>query len=190
MKTCIIMGNGPSLNQMFPHGLAENTPTFGVNYCPFQPTYYVCVDHDILVSHHEKIYEWVAGAKTAYLAEKEAGSSNLYDLPNVELITHDRDAFHLEHYFSGLTVVYVALKIAYYLGFEEVHLWGVDHNKEWDHYREDYPRGDVDRRLWRMSEMEYHYSLAQRVYNKAGRVIVNHSHPSKLDAIFPRVGKE
>ena len=189
MKRAVIMGNGPSLNKM-PPGAIHTMTTFGANYCKFQPDIYVCVDHMLLTKFHTKIYPLAKQAKTVYLAQKELGSSNLYDLPNVELVTHDREAFQLERYFTGLTVVYVALKIAYYLGFEEIHLWGVDHNKEWDHYKDDYPRGDIDRREWRMAEMEYHYQLAANVYNKAGRRIVNHSRPSKLDAIFPRAGKE
>jgi len=185
MKKCIIMGNSPSLNELSPAVFAS-MPSFGVNYCPHRCTYYVCVDHEILTRHHARIYQTARQAKIAYLAQKELGSSNLYELPNVKLVTHDREAFFTEHYFSGLTVVYVALKMAYYAGFEEVHLFGVDHSADWKHYRADYPPGDVDRRAWRMAEMEYHYALAAKVYNKAGRVIVNHSHPSKLDAIFKR----
>lgn len=189
MKKCIIMGNGPSLNEMPPDQFIS-MPSWGVNYCPHRCAYYVCVDHAILTRHHEKVYLLAKQAKFAYLAQKEYGSSSLYDLPNVRLVGKDVGKFHEEHYFSGLTVVYVALKMAYYAGFEEVHLWGVDHSPDWKHYRDDYPQGDVDRRAWRMAEMEYHYALAQKVYNNAGRVIINHSHPSKLDAIFQRVGKE
>ncbi|MCZ2122249.1 MAG: hypothetical protein LC108_08305, partial [Anaerolineales bacterium] len=83
-------------------------------------------------------------------------------------------------------VTYVCLKLAYYMGFETVHLYGVDHSPDWSHYRADYPRGDMLRRRARMAEMEYHYRLAQKVYNQAGKRIINHSHPSKLDAIFER----
>ena len=185
MEKCIIAGNGESFNDMPVH-LLEDMPAFGVNYCGFQPTYYVCVDHEVLTIHHRKIYSLAKNAEVAYLAKKNAGSSDLYELPNVELVTHDRDAFFGEHYFSGLTVVYVALKLAYYAGFDEVHLWGVDHSPEWSHYCEGYPVGDVGGRARRMEEMEYHYQLAANVYNQDGRAIINHSHPSKLDAIFQR----
>jgi len=110
----------------------------------------------------------------------------LYELPQVRLLTKDTKAFKAERFFSGMTVVYVALKMAYYLGFETVHLWGVDHSLEWAHYRDNYPAGDVIRRGGLMAEMEYHYSLAAKVYNQAGRRIINHSYPSNLDAIFER----
>ncbi len=185
----LIMGNGPSLNDM-PLDLLLTMDSFGANYCPHQPMYYVCVDHNILTDHSEEVYELAAGAKIAFLAAKEAGTSRLYDLPNVQLIAKDTDAFKQERFFSGLTCTYVALKMAYYMGFEEVHLWGVDHSADWAHYREDYPRGDIDRRLERMEGMFQHYRLAAFVYNQAGRRIINHSHPSKLDSIFQRGGKE
>lgn len=185
MKTCVIMGNGPSLNDM-PKDILQNTDSFGVNYCPYSPTYYVCIDHDILINHPEKILKLATEAKTAFLAAKEYGTSELYDLANLFLIEKDTSHFKNEHFFSGLTVVYVALKCAFYLGYERIHLWGVDHSPEWDHYKDDYPRGDIEHRAARMQEMEYHYRLAQRVYTVNGRRIVNHSRHSKLDAIFPR----
>lgn len=185
MKTCLIVGNGPSYNDM-PRELLLKHDSFGVNYAPFQPTYFVCIDTDILTNSWRKIYDLAAGAKIAYLSLKHEGSSPLYDLPNVQMVTHDKGAFAGEKYFSGLTVTYVALKMAFYLGYERVDLWGVDHSADWKHYREDYPPGDVDRRQWRMEMMEYHYALAQRVYTLAGRRIINYSHPSKLDAIFQR----
>lgn len=185
MKKCLILGNGESLNEL-PRGVLASLPSFGVNYAKYQPTFYVCVDHDVLTKQWRNVYSLAKHAEVAYLAQKELGSSKLYDLPNVELVTHDRDAFHLEHYFSGLTVVYVALKIAYYAGFDEVHLYGVDHSPDWKHFRPDYPAGDVVNRERRMEEMVYHYQLAANVYNKAGKAIINHSRPSKLDAIFQR----
>ena len=185
MKTCVIMGNGPSLLEM-PKSAIEQYDTFGVNYCPYSPTYYVCIDHDLLVNHHAEVYSLAAAAKIAFLADKEKGTSPLYDLPDVWLVAKDKEYFAAEHFFSGFTVVYVALKMAFYLGYERVHLWGVDHSPEWNHWREDYPKGDQAHRLQRMQEMEYHYRLAQRVYAVNGRRIVNHSHHSRLDAIFSR----
>lgn len=182
---CVIMGNGASLNDM-PQELLLQMDSFGVNYAKHQPTYYVCVDTEILTQHWQRIYSVASAARNVFFSLKHDGSSMLYELPNVVLVTHDRETFIGEHYFTGLTVTYVALKCAYHMGYEEVHLWGVDHSPEWKHYKDDYLPGDIDRRAWRMAEMEYHYQLAQKVYNAAGRRIINHSLPSKLDAIFER----
>jgi hypothetical protein len=38
-----------------------------------------------------------------------------------------------------------------------------------------------------MAVMEWHYQLAANIYARAGREIINHSNPSRLDAIFRRV---
>ena len=185
MTKCIITGNGPSLNEI-PRGVLDQYPTFGVNYCNYQPDFFLCVDHDLLINHNQEIYNHAKGAVACYLAGKEQGTSDLYKLPNVNLVWKDESKFKREIYFSGLTVVYVALKVAYYMGFEEVHLWGVDHSADWAHYKDEYPRGDVAGRAARMAGMEYHYRLAAEVYSQERRRIINHSRPSKLDAIFER----
>lgn len=185
LKECLILGNGKSLLE-FPESMLNTYPSFGVNYCLYQPNFYVCIDHDILINHWDKIYEYAKNADFAFLPEKEKGTSPLYDLDNVCLVTNDRRTFKEERFFSGMTVTYVCLKLAYYMGFETVHLYGVDFSKEWEHYRGDYPPPTNPARESLMAEMYYHYSLAAKVYNSAGRRIINHSHPSKLDAIFER----
>lgn len=185
MKQCVIMGNGLSLNDM-PQELLLQMDSFGVNYAKYQPTYYVCVDTDILTRFWTEIYPRAAGAKKCFLSEKHRGSSPLYTLPDVELVTNDTGAFVGEKYFSGLTVAYVCLKIAFYMNFDVVNLWGIDHDKNWSHFRPDYPPGAIDRRQWRMDNMIWHYQHAMNVYKKAGKRIVNFSHPSELDSIFER----
>lgn len=185
MKKCIIMGNGPSLNDM-PEDLLLKYDSFGVNYAKHQPTYYVCVDTDILLNHWIELYPRAAGAKKCFLSERHRGSSPLYTMPGVELVTHDKGAFLGEHFFTGLTVVYVALKCAFYMGYDRVDLWGVDHSPAWDHYRADYPPPTNPARESLMEVMFWHYKLAAKVYSDAGRRIINHSYKSKLDEIFER----
>lgn len=184
-KTCFIIGNGVSFNRA-PLNLLETEPTFGMNYAGFQPKYYICVDTDVLIDNADKISNLVRGADMAFLSKYHAGANALYTGDNVILVDKDKRAFREERFMSGFTAAYVALKCAYYMGFEEVHLYGIDHSPTWAHYRDDYPAGDVDHRAERMSVMEWHYKLAAKVYNSDGRRIVNHSNPSNLDAIFER----
>ena len=185
LKECLIFGNGKSLLDV-PEFMLNTYPSFGVNYCPHQPNFYVCVDNDILTNHWYEVYDFVQNADFAFLPEKNRGSSPLYDFPNVCTVKKDIRHFKEERFFSGMTVTYVCLKLAYYLGFETVHLYGVDHSPTWDHYRKDYPPPTNPDRESLMAEMEYHYALAAKVYNHAGRRIINHSLPSNLDAIFER----
>lgn len=184
MKTCFIIGNGPSYNNI-PAGLLESAITFGMNYCGFQPTYYVCVDTDILTNHADEIRPLVAGAKIAYLSGLHVGVDSFYNYDNVQLVERDRRSFRAEQFLSGMTSAYVALKMAYYLGFDEVHLYGIDHSPAWEHYRDDYRIGKKTN-AQHMEVMETHYQLAQNIYTHAGRAIINHSNPSKLDTIFRR----
>lgn len=182
MKTCFIIGNGPSaLN--FP--AVPGVPLFGMNYTPIYADYYVCIDSDVLMDHWQEIYQHAERAKIAYLSAFHAGSSELYNLPNVQLVDKDTQAFKAERFMSGFTAAYVALKMAYYLGFEEVHLWGVDHDENWTHYKPDYPGGGGTT-PHRMEVMREHFTIAAWVYARAGRKIINHSNPSKLDGIFER----
>lgn len=187
MKTCLIVGNGLSFNDM-PKGVLESAPTFGMNYCGFQPTYYVCVDSDVLEKHFDEIRPFVDGAKIAYISGL-VDISKYYvgrdTVPFVQLVAKDLQSFKAEQYMSGFTSAYVALKCAYYLGYNDVHLWGIDHSLDWTHYIADYPAGAKDRAR-RMAVMEFHYQLAASVYARAGRTIINHSAPSKLDKIFRR----
>jgi hypothetical protein len=158
-----------------------------MNFAKMQPTYYVCIDSHILMEHREDIYNLVRRAEIAYLSAKHAGNSFLYtDNENVQLVDKDTAAFKAEVFMSGLTATYVALKMAYYAGFQRVDLWGVDHSAFWPHYREDYHPDTTIPNAERMKMMEWHYQLAMMVYARAGRRIINHSDPSRLDMIFRR----
>ncbi len=186
MKPCIILGNGPSFNEM-PRGLEDTMPTWGMNYCGLNPTYYVCIDRDVLTNHAEEIRPLVAGARIAYLSGlvDNFESIGIYNYPYVRLVYKDEESFKDEEFMSGFTSTYVALKMAYYAGFDEIHLWGVDMDPSWSHYRQDYHQGGVTN-AQRRAVMLTHYQLAANIYARAGRKIVNHSRPSKLDAIFRR----
>lgn len=182
MRSAIICGNGPSALNL---PALPDVPLFGMNFSPIHPDYYICIDTAVLKYHWQEIYRLAAGAKIAYLSAYHDGSSELYDLGNVALVAKDVSAFKAERFMSGFTASYVALKQAYYLGFDEVHLWGVDHSPDWQHYRAGYPPPAPDI-VQRMAVMEEHYQLAAEVYARAGRRIINHSAPSRLDMIFER----
>jgi hypothetical protein len=166
--------------------------TFGVNYVGLlkQPTYYVCIDSTILTQHADVIYDTAKNAKKAFLNHMYEdcvldNTAKLYALPNYVPVDNDRDAFKDCHFMSGYTAVYVALKMAYYEGYERVYLYGVDHSQEWYHFTDNYPPGIVTTEI-RRDVMWWHYRYANEVYKKAGRVIYNCSELSPLDKIFER----
>ena len=184
MRECLILGNGPSVVNA-----PTDLPSFGCNFAPRQPTYYVCIDTHVLTEHVDDIYPLASGAQVTWLSARHEGSSRLYQLPYVRLVSKDTQSFKAEQFMSGLTASYVMLKIAYYEGFQRVHLWGVDHSPAWDHYSVNYHADTKPPIPSRMFVMEQHYMLAAHVYARAGREIINHSNPSRLDMIFGRAEK-
>lgn len=197
-ETAIVLGSGKSLRDI-PITLLEKYPSFGVNFIyllPFQPTYFCSIDKFYLKTHPKKMYLTASKAKLAFLSElmlgfPALGLRELYELENVCLFGEDTIRFPGEYCMSGETVAYVALKIAYVMGFNTVLLAGCDRDKNWEYFSEDYPAEHLDFRSkedWEIKKrgMEYHFKLADDVYKKDGRSIVNLSLPSELDALFAR----
>jgi hypothetical protein len=188
----LVLGNGLSINDM-PQELLEKYESFGANYihlCNVFPTYYVCIDTTVLVDNAPKIIDVASQAKIAFLSSFHDGSENdetkkLYDLGNIMLVHKDEDAFKSERFMSGHTSVYVCLKMAYYMGFRTVLMFGVDHDGGWKHCVEDYPSG-VPTTEEKKLQMRKHFAYANSVYRSSGRKIINFSLRSQLDEIFNR----
>ena len=191
-ETAVVIGNGNSLNDV-PRELLEKYPTFGSNHIyvfNFQPTYYVCVDEVMLIFYPKEIYPTVARAEIAFLNGNLFNYSRwetrkLYDLPNVYKYDERTLKFPNEHWAAGGTVTYVALKMAFGMGFSTILLVGCDRDKEWSHFSDDYP-ADGGRNAYFLRGQEYHLRIAGEVYKEAGRRIVNLSLPSVLDEYYER----
>lgn len=191
-EIAVVIGNGLSLNDV-PGELLEKYPTFGTNHIytfPFQPTYYVCVDEIVLMYYPEKIYNTVARADIAFLNGNLFNFPNwttrdLYNLPNVYRYDEHTLEFPGEIWTAGGTVTYVALKMAFGMGFSTILLVGCDRDKEWSHFSNDYP-ADGGRNAYFLRGQEYHLRIAGEAYKEAGRRVVNLSLPSVLDEYFER----
>ena len=103
--------------------------------------------------------------------------------------------------FQGHTVTYVAMQLAYHMGFSEVGLIGCDHhfktegpsNKtvvsgevDLNHF---HPKYFADGVKWDLPDLlgsEYHYEYANKVFKQDGRKIVNCTEGGKLE-IFERL---
>jgi hypothetical protein len=176
---CMILGSGPSLK----YALLPDLPSFGCNFIgllPYQPTYYVCVDL-LTLAHPDIITPFARSAKIAFLRDFSSCDPKprpLYELPNVFLIKRKTFTLKWERAVTGGTAVYMMLKIAYWMGFDTVYLYGVDHTT--GHFSPDYPQGKKNEfEYW-----EYHYRLAAEEYKRAGKRIINMSPPSVLNSIF------
>jgi hypothetical protein len=206
-RRCFILGNGPSLAQMDLSPLREEI-SFGLNRIyllfdrlSFRPTYY-CATNELVLSQFAgdiralampKFLNWNCRALFA-----DAVGETLFVKDRLGL----RDGFEGDPrcpLSSGGTVTYTALQIAYFMGFAEAILVGVDHsfadqgrpNREVvrgagadaNHFHPGYfPSGT----RWQLPDLlrsERAYALARDAFRaRAGRVL-NASVGSRLEVL-------
>ena len=135
-KRCFIVANGPSLLKTNLE-LLENEYTFGMNRIylnfersSFRPTYHVAVNELILeqwakeitllnmpkfLNWNRRSYYGSLDSRTFFMKSKMTIKDSFqYDLTRPVVF--------------GATVTFVALQLAYYMGFQKVYLIGLDHN--------------------------------------------------------------
>ena len=101
---------------------------------------------------------------------------------------------------QGSTVTYVAMQLAFHMGFKEVALVGCDHSfvakgpayktvladkVDSDHFDPNYFAGGVKWDLPSIAASTFHYDVAKDVFESHGREIVNCTEGGKLE-VFPR----
>ncbi|MCH7867677.1 MAG: DUF115 domain-containing protein [Myxococcales bacterium] len=196
-QRCFILGNGPSLAKMDLRPLAGEW-TFGMNriYLLFEqmgflPSYY-CAANDLVI---DQFAQDIAALSMPKFLNWNGRSH--FD-PNDASLLFLRQALTLSDFFgrdlarpicSGGTVTFLALQVAYYMGFQQVVLIGVDHNfvdkgtpnravtrtaeTDENHFHPDYfPKGS----RWQLPDLlrsEEAYRLAREAYQADGREIVD-----------------
>jgi hypothetical protein len=196
-ERCFIIGNGPSLKKTN-LSLLENEHTFGMNRIyllfeelGFHTTYFVSSNERVIEQFYQdirllpmpKFLNW----QTRALFEPENDSIQFFKL---RLGFKDRFSTDIFRPISGgATVTYVALQIAYFMGFSQVFLIGVDHTFQYkgtpnrfvrqdqevdvNHFSPDYfPKGIP----WQIPDLlhsEIAYHLAKETYEADGRQILD-----------------
>ena len=207
-KRCFIIGNGPSLKQMDLSGLRSEY-TFGMNRIyllfpelGFQTTY--------LVSVNELVLEQCAGEmRSLDLPKFITWRARHWLSEDPKTIFIDTDFTAPEQFspditgrvFEGFTVTFVALQLAFYMGFAETILIGVDHNfttkgipnatvvstgDDPNHFAPGYFGKGFRWQLPDLEGSERAYTLAKEAYSKAGRRVLDATVGGKLE-IFPKV---
>jgi hypothetical protein len=207
-EDCFIIGNGPSLNKTDLSLLADYH-TFGLNkiYMIFEKykfdlSYHVCVNPLVIEQMQEQFDNDIYKCPSflSYIASKEYQYKN--EKVN-KILTNARWSFYdniLEPFSEGFTVTYVAMQIAYYMGFKNVFLVGVDHNfqqsgnaneeqlhkgDDVNHFHPDYFKG----MQWHLADLEGNeasYALAKHQFHAAGKGIYDATVDGKL-TIFPKI---
>jgi len=205
-QSCVLVCNGPSLNRMDLGFLRDRTVIglnkihLGLDRFGFQPRYLVAVN--------ARVVEQAGPAMAALPAVKFIGARAKAHLPEGPDIFHvpvlnppvtfSRDI--CQGVREGGTVTHAALQIAFYMGFAEVAIIGMDHRFIYDgtpheprlmagpdpnHFSPDYFRGQV----WDnpdLARSEASYTVAQQVYEAEGRRIVDAT-PDGACTVFDKV---
>lgn len=206
-QRCFIIGNGPSLNNT-DLSLLEDEITFGMNRfymmfpkLGFTTTYYLSVNNLVIEQCAEdirslpipKFLSW----RSRHLIEPTADMVFLHTTYTGKTFAHDARG----RLWEGATVTYVALQLAYHMGFKQVILIGVDHSftskgkpnttitsqgADPDHFDAQYFGKGFRWQLPDLETSEIAYTMARHAYEIDGREILDATIEGKL-TIFPKV---
>lgn len=207
-KRCFIIGNGPSLKKT-DLSLLNGEQSFGTNriylafdQLNFRPSYYVC-SNELIVEQCARDIEKLSMPK-------------FIGWHNREMINFTSDMTYLwtrcglrswfftdltEGCWEGNTVTMVAIQLAYYMGFGEVVLVGVDHSYNFtgtphapqvsqgddpNHFAPNYFGKGFKWHLPDLEGSELSYRIARHMFSLDGRRIVDATIGGKLE-VFPKV---
>ena len=192
-RKCVIVCNGPSLNETN-WNLLKNVDTIGLNkiFLKFEteawrPNYIVCVNPLVIEQSIEeyrklKIPLFVPRNILPLLHSRE----NTYFLKSFDIPCFSKDISVAV--WQGFTVTYVALQIAYYLGYHEVALIGCDHyfkvqgfasetqmssETDLNHFDPRYFSGTNTWQLPDIEGSEFAYRIARDSFKSENKVIYN-----------------
>lgn len=201
--TCIIIGNGPSLNHTKLEYLDNVESVFGANYAYIHKELeerinYLSIVNYLVAEQGSHDFNLVSNAKVFipfWLMYCINPRNNVYFFNSVGKPEFSKNANENVSWRS--TVTFFQMQIAYHIGYKRVLLVGFDHNyphqpdlkegevidqKDDDHNHFDpaYFRG----KKWQAADvglMEEMYKLAKHAYEEDGREIINCTVGGKLD---------
>jgi hypothetical protein len=213
---CFIIGNGPSLT-MADLDKLKSELTFASNkiYLAFdrtnwRPNYYVVEDDHMIRQNHEHIRQMKGVVKFVnhvwwdhFRHEPETVLYPLEMLDQSEFPRFSANAY--DSVYCGYMVTYVSLQLAFFMGFTEVYLLGVDfdynlppqasgsilHGADHpiDHFTSDYFKPGESLHPPRLDRAERAMICAQKFYEAHGRKIWNATRGGKLE-VFERISLE
>lgn len=206
-QRCFILGNGPSLKHTDISRL-KSEHTFGMNrvYLAFQDwgfstSYYLSVNslvieqcaEDIRALSMPKFLSW----RSRHLIQPTSDTAFLHTTYTGPKFSRDARV----RLWEGATVTYVALQLAFHMGFETAILIGVDHSftskgepnttvvsqgDDPDHFDTNYFGAGFRWQLPDLDTSEQAYHRAHQAYTQAGRQVLDATIGGKL-TVFPKV---
>ena len=210
-ETAVILCNGPSLNKV-DLNLLRGVPTFGLNKIyllfertDFRPDYLVSYIGDVV---RQSVQHYLGLDMPLFLSQEAIRHIPPGTRENVYYMgEHKRFTFSLNPEMEiccGFTVTYVALQMAFFMGFRRVVIVGADHDFGYEGEPDKWTVIDKPRAMhfdptyfdsgesWQTPNLrmiEAHYALARDAYLHMGREIVNATEGGKLE-VFPRARLE
>ena len=225
-ERCIIIGNGPSLNQT-DFSLLTDQNTFGVNgifyaddRLPQPLTYYVVEDTKVFEENTEAILEYGRGCgeiilPTLYKKSVENPEEVTFFRMNGGFYRRDDPNFCRPRFstnaeevlYCGQSVTFINLQLAYWMGFSEVALIGMDfsyslppgtvvrghlYESQEDDPNHFDPRYFGKGKTWKnpyLNRVGANYELAKAMFEADGRKVYNCTVGGKLE-VFDRLDLE
>ena len=206
-ERCFIIGNGPSLRETDLQRV-RGEYTFGLNRIyllfpelGFSTTYFVSMNDLVIEQCAEEI---LALPSPKFLSWRSHRFLRPTEDTNFLFTTYTGPKFACDvsgRLWEGATVTYVALQLAYHMGFEKVILIGVDHNfvTKGDANKTITSQGDDPNHFapnyfgkgfrWQLPDLETSeraYRMAWGAYEAAGRQVLDATIGGKL-TVFPKV---
>lgn len=196
-ERCVIMANGPSLRET-DFSLIKNEVTFGMNriyllfeQMGFTPSYYGASNTIVIDQFPGDICRLPMPAFLNWNSRRwfdPADDDKLFFRVAMKLFdTFSTDITH--PITGGATITYVTLQIAYYLGFEEAIVIGLDHSfaekgtpntvevrtqsADQSHFAPNYFEKGIVWQLPDLRRSELAYALAREAYERDGRRIID-----------------
>jgi len=206
-QRCFIIGNGPSLQRTDLSRL-KNEYTFGLNRIylnfsemGFTTSFFVSINDLVIEQTAEDIVQLEMPKFISWRARRWLRpADNLYFLHT----TYTGKKFAKDargRLWEGATVTYVALQLAYYFGFSQVILIGVDHSfkakgkpnetvvsegDDPDHFHPNYFGKGFRWQLPDLDTSEVGYRMAREAFEADGRQVLDATIGGKL-SVFPKV---
>ena len=201
-EDCFIVGNGPSLNKTDLTKLSDYH-VFGLNKIhmifekqKFDLSYHVTVNKHVIEQIDEQLNSNAFDCPSFISYAESINKTYKSDLVH-KVLSNGIWSFYksiLDPICEGYTVTYVAMQIAFYMGFKNVYLVGVDHNfqqtgkpnekqkmteDDSNHFHPDYFKGHN----WQLADLEgseASYALAKHQFHMDGRNIIDATVGGKL----------
>lgn len=208
-QKCVILCNGPSLLKVdFDVLQSSGVFTFGLNKInlifkkvDFRPSAIVAVNSLVL----EQNIDFFNTTSIPLFVDSHGARCGIKNQPNVHFLHSTAIAGTFAEdcsvsVFQGYTVTYVAMQLAFHMGFSEVALVGADHyfnakgepnaivksgEADLDHFDPSYFSGGVKWALPDLFQSELSYQIARHTFEKHGRKIINCTDGGSLE-VFTR----